>query len=86
MAEQLSIEHRSTEQAKEQLHREKETSVQMLRRVQEESRSKLGSATAERVRIEETCRAETTGFTESVAQQQKYPTPWSTICIAFGTC
>jgi len=72
MEEQLFIQHRSTEQAKEQLHREKETSVAMLRRVQEESRSKLGSATAERVRIEETCRAETAGFTESVAQQQKY--------------
>jgi len=71
-AEQLAIDTRATNQARDQLDREKETSVAMLRRMQEESRSKLGAAERERVRIEETCRADNVGASESVLQQQKY--------------
>jgi len=72
MAEQLAIDTKAANQAREQLDRENETSVAMLRRLQEESRSKLGAAERERVRIEETCRADTVGASESVIQQQKY--------------
>jgi len=72
MSEQLAIEIRGTEQTKSQLEREKENSVLTLRRVQEDSRSKLSAAERERVRIEETCRADTCGASENLIQQQKY--------------
>jgi len=68
----LTLEQRATEQAKSELARDKDSSMAALRRVQEESRTKLGVAERERVRVEETCRAETAGASESVAQQQKY--------------
>lgn len=72
LSDALALEQRATEQAKLELERDKDSSMAALRRVQEESRSKLGAAERERARVEETCRAETIGATESVAQQQKY--------------
>jgi chromosome segregation ATPase len=72
LSDQCCIESRASDQAKDQLGREKGNSVAMLRRVQEESRNKLNNAELQRVRVEETCREERTGAMESVTQQQKF--------------
>jgi chromosome segregation ATPase len=72
LQDQANSEQRATAQSREQLDREKEASIAMLRRVQEESRSKLTAVERERVRIEEACRADTGGANDSVSHQQKY--------------
>lgn len=72
LSDQLAIELRATEQAKDQLDREKESSLVMLRKVQEESRAKLTNAERERIRVEECCHTDCSKAGESVAQQQKY--------------
>jgi len=70
--DQFSSELRESQQAREQLGIQKEMSVSALRRVQEDSRTKLDATERERMRIEETCKIDTAGALVSVERQQNY--------------
>jgi hypothetical protein len=67
----LSDARRSSEQARSGFQHERDSTAGMLKRVQDQSRSKLAGAERERARIEGTCRIELSQAGQATAQLQR---------------
>jgi hypothetical protein len=71
MVEHLEAERRTGEQLRGELNRERDITSSQLRKMHEDSRSKLVGVEKERARIQEASRAEVQQATQVVAEQQK---------------
>eukprot|EP00747_Dinoflagellata_sp_TGD_P211678 gnl/TRDRNA2_/TRDRNA2_84887_c0_seq1.p1 gnl/TRDRNA2_/TRDRNA2_84887_c0~~gnl/TRDRNA2_/TRDRNA2_84887_c0_seq1.p1 ORF type:complete len:866 (-),score=231.75 gnl/TRDRNA2_/TRDRNA2_84887_c0_seq1:223-2820(-) len=72
LAATLAAQQRAAEQAREEFERERDSTMSNLRRVHDDSRSKLAGAERERARIEATCRTGLTEMHEVVREQQRH--------------
>lgn len=70
-AELIAAEVRATELIREEFERERESNLQTLRRMHDDSRSKLTQAERERQRIEETCKHDSSTAGEELMQRQQ---------------
>lgn len=71
LAGALMQEQKATEVARQDCMHEQETKLNIMRSVQEDSMSKLGSAEREKTRVEERCKQQLSDTNEMVAVQQR---------------
>merc|ERR1712048_7194 len=68
----LEAERRTAEQVRDEFHREREVTANRLKRVHDESRNKLAVVEKQRVRMQETSRADLSQANQVVAQLQQH--------------